>query len=92
MISNLLNVYYLKKKMYHLLTIKLDIMENNKNKNRQEVETGSQDQYDHHVKTDNRQRDTLNEHQNSTRVANPQVQNASKNSEMNYSKGQNNKI
>ena len=99
MISNLLNVYYLRKKVYHLLTVKLDVMENtnNKNKNRQEAETGSQDQYDHHVKTDNRQRDTLDEHQNSTRSANPQVQNSNQNSnadavnsKINYSKAQNN--
>ena len=70
---------------------------NNKNKSRQEVETGSQDQYDHNVKTDNRQHDTLDEHQNSTRAANPQVQNSNKNtgseatnSKMNYAKNQNN--
>lgn len=56
-------------------------MADNKNtkKTDQDYETGSQDQYDHHQKTDNRQRDTLDEHQNSTRRANPQVQNAQKN-------------
>lgn len=56
-------------------------MANNQNpeKKDQGYETGSQDQYDRHQKTDNRQRDTLEEHQNSTRRANPQVQNAPKN-------------
>lgn len=97
--SNILRLYYLKKKVYHLLTIKLDVMEetNNKNKNRQEVETGSQDQFDHNVKTDNRQRDALDEHQNSTRTANPQVQNSKQNlgadnviKKMDYSSSKNN--
>lgn len=94
MINNLLNIYYLKKKAYHLLTIKLNVMENNQNKNRQENETGKEDQYDHHQKTDNRQRDTLDEHQNSNRTANPQTQNSNKNSDanaidskMNFTKG-----
>lgn len=77
--SNLLNTYYLKKKIYHLLTIKKFDMDSNKKNTDQGYETGSQDQYDHHQKTDNRQRDTLGEHQNSTRKANPQTENGRKN-------------
>ncbi|NBL64125.1 hypothetical protein GV828_02800 [Flavobacterium sp. NST-5] len=71
-------------------------MKNEMNQNRKEegFETGSLDQFERKFKDDNRENDTLEEHQNSTRRANPQVQNSAnntkpstaQNAKMNYNK------
>ena len=54
--------------------------EKNQNRKDPDFETGRQDQHDHHDKNDDlREKDRLNEHQNSTRRANPQTENGRKN-------------
>jgi len=64
-------------------------MDSNKKNTDQGHETETGDQYDHHEKTDNRQRDNLGEHQNSTRKANPQTETGQKNMKSDAKPGQN---
>jgi len=64
--------------------------EKNQNRKDPDFETGRKDQHDHHDKNDDsRERDTLNEHQNSTRKANPQTEDGRKNMKSDAKPGMN---